>query len=78
MLRAELAIAEAIAHRELGDRVRAATELSTLADAPAETMVYCRVLAMCELALLRLDDGEVTVGSGQVYGLRRAPPWRAA
>ena len=47
IMRAELAVAEALAHRELGDRPRAMAELAALADAPAETMLFCRVLAMC-------------------------------
>ena len=42
-------LAEAIAHRELGDRSRALGELEALAATPAETMLYCRILAMLEL-----------------------------
>ena len=45
ILRTELALAEAVAHRELGDRERALPVLAALADAPAETMLYCRILA---------------------------------
>ena len=59
ILRAELAVAEALAHRELGDRSRALAELAALADAPAETMLFCRVLAMCELAQAHLDVGDL-------------------
>ena len=58
ILHAELATAEAVAHRELGDRPRALAQLQSLADAPAETMLYCRVLAMLELAQARLDEGD--------------------
>ena len=58
IMRAELAVAEALAHRELGDRSRAVAELTALADAPAETMLFCRILAMCELAQAHLDDGD--------------------
>ena len=59
IMRAELAVAEALAHRELGDRPRAMAELTALADTPAETMLFCRVLAMCELAQAHLDEGDL-------------------
>ncbi len=59
IMRAELAIAEALAHRELGDRSRALAELTALADSPAETMLFCRVLAMSELVQAHLDEGEL-------------------
>ena len=59
IMRTELAVAEALAHRELGDRSRALAELTALADAPAETMLFCRVLAMSELAQAHLDEGEL-------------------
>jgi LuxR family maltose regulon positive regulatory protein len=55
IMRVELDLAEAIAHRELGDSSRSFAELQTLADAPAESMLWCRVLAMCELAEAHLD-----------------------
>ncbi len=58
ILRAELSLAEAIARREIGDRSRALVELETLAEAPAETMLYCRILAMLELVQATLDDGQ--------------------
>jgi LuxR family transcriptional regulator, maltose regulon positive regulatory protein len=54
-MRVELDLAEAIAHRELGDSSRSFVELQALADTPAETMLWCRVLAMCELAEAHLD-----------------------
>ena len=57
IMRVELAVAEALAHRELGDRPRAVAELTALADAPAETMLFCRILAMSELAQAHLDEG---------------------
>ena len=57
-MRAELAVAEALAHRELGDRSRAMAELGAISDAPADTMVFCRVLAMAELAQAHLDRGD--------------------
>ncbi len=59
IMRTELALAEALAHRELGDRPRALAELTALADAPAETMLFGRILAMSELAQAHLDDGEL-------------------
>ncbi len=59
ILRAELAVAEALAHRELGDRSRALAELAALADTPAETMLFCRILAMSELAQAHLDVGDL-------------------
>jgi ATP/maltotriose-dependent transcriptional regulator MalT len=61
ILRAELELAEALAHRELGDRARAAAELAALADAPAEAMIYCRILASLELAQAHLDAGDLAV-----------------
>jgi LuxR family maltose regulon positive regulatory protein len=59
ILRGELAVAEAIAHRELGDHGRAVPELEALASTPAETMLFCRVLACAELVRARLDQGDV-------------------
>ena len=59
ILRTELALAEAVAHRELGDRERALPVLAALAAAPAETTLYCRILATLELAQARLDEGDV-------------------
>jgi LuxR family maltose regulon positive regulatory protein len=59
ILRTELALAEAVAHRELGDRERAVPALTAIADAPAETTLYCRILATLELAQARLDEGDV-------------------
>jgi LuxR family maltose regulon positive regulatory protein len=59
ILRAELAVAEAIAHGELGDHGRALPELETLASTPAETMLFCRVLACAQLVQACLDQGDV-------------------
>jgi LuxR family maltose regulon positive regulatory protein len=58
ILNAELGLAEALAHRELGDR-GAAVELGAMADAPAETMLYCRILAMAALTQAHLDGGDI-------------------
>jgi LuxR family maltose regulon positive regulatory protein len=71
ILRAELELAEALAHRELGDRLRAQTELETLAAGPAETMVYCRILASIECTEARLDVGDVG-GAGELFGRTEA------
>jgi LuxR family transcriptional regulator, maltose regulon positive regulatory protein len=54
-LRDELALAEAIAHRELGDRDLAVPELAELADQPAEATFYCRGRATIELVEAHLD-----------------------
>ncbi len=59
ILRAELAVAEALARREIGDRSRAMAELVVLADAPADTMLFCRILAMSELTQAHLDVGDL-------------------
>ena len=71
ILRTELAMAEALAYRELGDRSRAVAELGALAEAPAETMLFCRVLAMCELAEAHLDGGDLDA-AWQVFGQAEA------
>jgi LuxR family transcriptional regulator, maltose regulon positive regulatory protein len=59
ILRAELAAAEALAHRELGDRPRAVTELEELVTAPAETMFYVRILSSVVLVEAFLDEGSI-------------------
>ena len=59
IMRTELNLAEALAHRELGDRSRALAELTALAEAPAETMFFCRILAMSELVQVHLEEGEL-------------------
>jgi LuxR family maltose regulon positive regulatory protein len=58
-LRAELMTAEAIASRELGDRERAGADLEAIVEMPVGTMLFGNVLALCELAYLRLDEGRV-------------------
>ena len=59
ILRAELDIAVALAHRELGDRPRAVTELATLAEARTGPVTHAQALAMLELTQLRLDEGDL-------------------
>ena len=59
ILSAELGIAQALAHRELGDRTRALTELSSLAESGTEPVTYAQALALLELTQLRLDEGDL-------------------
>ncbi len=56
IVRMELRLAEALAHRELGERARAATELAAVADSHAGSMLVCRVVAMSELAQAHLEE----------------------
>ena len=58
ILRLELGVAEAIAHRELGDRSRALGELEAHARTPAGTLLYCQVLAGTELVQAYLEQGD--------------------
>jgi LuxR family maltose regulon positive regulatory protein len=62
-LRTELRLAEALAHRELGDRSRARVELTALADEAAETTLSWRLLAGLELARMHLDEGELAAAA---------------
>jgi LuxR family transcriptional regulator, maltose regulon positive regulatory protein len=59
ILRAELSMAEALAHREMGDLPRALDELSALADFRVEATPYCQLLACVELGFARCDAGDV-------------------
>jgi LuxR family maltose regulon positive regulatory protein len=58
-LRAELALAEGLAHSELGDRSRAIAQLGVLAAGPSGPMLYCQVLAAIELVQAHLHGGEL-------------------
>jgi LuxR family maltose regulon positive regulatory protein len=58
-VRAELMTAEAIAAREIGDRERALVDLESIAEMPVGSMLFCNVLALCELAGLHLDEGRI-------------------
>jgi LuxR family maltose regulon positive regulatory protein len=58
-LRAELALAEGLAHSELGDRSRAMAQLGVLAAGPSGPMLYCQVLAAIGLVQYHLDGGEL-------------------
>jgi ATP/maltotriose-dependent transcriptional regulator MalT len=59
ILRSELSLAEALAHREIGDLPRAIDELSALADVRLEATPYCQLLACLELAHARCDAGDL-------------------
>jgi LuxR family maltose regulon positive regulatory protein len=59
ILNTELTTAEAIAHRELGERARALGALQAIIGAPAEATLYCKMRAMLELAEARLDEGDL-------------------
>ena len=55
ILRTELALAEAVAHRELGDRARALEELTALAAAVVEPVPYGPLMACLELTQAHID-----------------------
>lgn len=59
ILSAELGIAEAIAHRELGDRARAVTELTSCSPPWRDPVTHAQCLAMLQLTELRIDDGDL-------------------
>jgi LuxR family maltose regulon positive regulatory protein len=59
ILRAELGIARAVAHRELGDRPRALAELCSLAQSRTGPVTHTQVLALMEMTQLRLDEGDL-------------------
>ena len=59
ILRSELSLAEALAHREMGDLPRALDELSVLANVRVEATPYCQLLACLELAHARCDAGDL-------------------
>lgn len=60
ILRSELALAEAVARRELGDRVTSTLELEAIVATPSEPAMYCGVLAALELVAVRLEEGDLT------------------
>lgn len=60
ILRLELAAAEAIAHRELGDRLRAQAEFVALGALSPGPVRYAVLLAELELAQMHLDDADVS------------------
>ncbi len=66
ILHSELGLAEAIAHRELGDRARAIAELSAIAEVPVAPVLFCQILATVELAQLHFDDGALDAAAGML------------
>lgn len=64
-LRAELGLAEALAHREMGERARAMEELAALADGSAEVMLFATVRAGLELVLAHVDAGALHAANAQ-------------
>jgi LuxR family maltose regulon positive regulatory protein len=69
ILRVELRLAEALAHRELGDRERAIAELELLAGQPTEAMRMCQVQAMLALVDARREAGDI---AGATIALKEA------
>ncbi len=65
ILRSELSLAEALAHREMGDP-RALDELASLADHRVEPMTHCQLLACLELSQAGCDSGDL-VGAGHWF-----------
>lgn len=59
LLSNELAVADALAHLELGERSTALAELTALAGTPMEATLYCQVLAATSLVEAHLDCGDV-------------------
>ena len=59
ILHSELALAEAIARRELGDRASSMLELELIVETPSEPAMYCRVLAALELVAARVEDSDL-------------------
>lgn len=66
ILRVELALAEAIARLELGDRERALVELRVLADEPTEPRLFSPVKAMLTLAVAAVDDGDGAAAAREI------------
>jgi LuxR family transcriptional regulator, maltose regulon positive regulatory protein len=64
ILQLELATAEAIAHRELGDRTRAQTAFVALGALSPGPVGYATLLADLELAQMHLDDGDIAKAEG--------------
>jgi LuxR family maltose regulon positive regulatory protein len=60
VLLGELAAAEALAHRELGDHDRAFTELTDLAAHRIEPVGHVQLLASLDLCALHIDDGDLS------------------
>src|SRR3954454_18318528 len=63
ILQLELALAEAIAYRELGERASSILALEAIVETPTEPAMYCRVLAALELATAAVEDRDVAAAS---------------
>jgi len=59
ILQSELALADAIAYRELGERTSPILALETIVETPSEPAMYCRVLAALELVAASVEDGDL-------------------
>jgi LuxR family transcriptional regulator, maltose regulon positive regulatory protein len=70
ILRMELAVAQAIAHRETGDREGAVRLLQPLVEEPVGPAAYARLLALAELTELRLDEGDLDA-AGETFDRAR-------
>jgi LuxR family maltose regulon positive regulatory protein len=66
VLRMELGVAEAVAHREIGDAARALAALEALAATPPGALLYCQVLAATELVQAHLDAGNVVAARDEL------------
>jgi LuxR family maltose regulon positive regulatory protein len=58
ILRGELTLAEAIAHREVGERAQALASLDLLLSMPAGVTLYCRILGCLELAQMHIAGND--------------------
>ncbi len=66
ILRVELALAEALARLEIGDRARARAELRAIADHPAEPRLYAPVASLLALADAAVDDGDLDAAADEL------------
>ena len=67
ILRLELALAEAVAHRELGDRDRAQAELSAILEGHVGPVTHATSLGLLELVEISLDNADVE-GARRLFG----------
>jgi LuxR family maltose regulon positive regulatory protein len=67
ILRWELALAEAVAHRELGDRERAKAELTAILEADVGPVTHATSLSLLELVEICLDNADVD-GARKLFG----------
>ena len=70
ILRVELALAEAVARLEMGDRDRAVTDLQAIADDLDEPRLYAPVAAMLALAGVAVDEGDVDAATSNLARAR--------